>query len=163
MRIFIYTNTRDDFYYEVLASLGPLGAMPVDTISEADATIVLGGDGSTLAAARSGVKGPVVVINTGHLGFLTSSSKEHYKETIANLVAGTYTLTERHLLDVDMVYSAPSQADPGSRLLALNDVVIAKAALSKLVKVAVYAVQDGREPELVSEYRADGLVISTPT
>lgn len=131
----------------------------VDTAAEADCSVVLGGDGTVLSAARQGLKSPVIVVNTGHLGFLTSADPSNFKEVLLDFFTlpeedrwKFYKRTTRHMLDV---------AINDDSYLALNDVTVKNFAF-KLGKVAVYA-DDGTGEELVSEYRADGLIVATPT
>jgi len=168
---YIFSLKQDDFYASVRGYLQSNGVWcgPMD---KANFTVVLGGDGSVLGAGRQGVPNPVIVINTGHLGFLTSSAKENYQETLARFLQGSYTLTKRRTLRVRVAAFSPTAAP--SDYDAVNEVVIAKNQLSKLVKVAVYVSDRDDEwtdpsgfrlskAELLSEYRADGLIVSTPT
>ena len=170
---YIFSMQHDDFYHEVVSHLtltyGIECTSSLPPFSPPDFTVVLGGDGSVLAAGRQGAPNPVLVVNTGHLGFLTSTGKENYREAIKRFVQGSYTLTKRHSLtvkvwpvrfgSVDTVLPKPQE------FFAVNEVVVARNSLSKLVKVAVYVqdANDVRYQELVSEYRADGLIVSTPT
>lgn len=160
----IVSQKQDYFYHEVVAYLASLGVkeLAIDNYTaNADFTVVLGGDGTVLAAGRKSLVNPFVVINTGHLGFLTSSDMENYQDTLLRFLQGSYTLTKRHTLRVQVMAFSPTAVP---RFFdALNEVVIAKNQLSKLVKVAVYVYQDNDGGELVSEYRADGLIVSTPT
>lgn len=163
MRAFLYAKDPDSFFSEVKNFLENLGVTCIfehpKTLNEgADFSVVLGGDGTVLAAGRAFVPNPVIVVNTGHLGFLTSSSKENYQETLTRFLEGRYTLTKRHTLTVTV---RRYLKDP-LEFYALNEVVVAKNQLSKLVKVAV-KVKDGLKYESISEYRADGLIVSTPT
>lgn len=155
-RFFIYSMQKDEFFRTIADLFTSLGATIVDTIAESEGTIVLGGDGAVLGASRAGVKSPMVIINTGHLGFLTSSSKDDYHKAIINFLTGKYKTTKRQMLLV-------SQENDPEEIGALNDIVIRKALLSGLVRLSVYASQEGSDEELVSEYRADGLIVSTPT
>lgn len=155
-RFYIYSMKKDEFFQTIAELFTSLGAIIVPTIAESEGTIVLGGDGSLLGAARAGVKSPILVINTGHLGFLTSSSKDDYHKAIVNFLTGKYTTTKRQMLIV-------TQEGSSEEIGALNDIVVRKALLSGLVRLSVFASQSDQDEVLVSEYRADGLIISTPT
>lgn len=163
---YIFSKEQNDFYREVISFLTTYGIEcvngPYEDANHADFTVVLGGDGSVLAAGRQDVPNPIVVINTGHLGFLTSSGKENYQDTLKHFLRGSYTLTKRRTLRVQVEgfsESAPTMYN------AVNEVVIAKNQLSKLIQLRVYIMErdDPTYQELVSEYRADGLIIATPT
>jgi len=139
-------------------------ALPATFIDYPDFTVVLGGDGTVLAAGRTGAPNPLLVINTGHLGFLTSTGMSNYREAIKSFLEGSYTLTKRRTLHVGVAPFSPTS----NRIIeynAVNEVVIAKAQLSKLVTVGVYIMDtmNVAYQELVAEYRADGLIVSTPT
>ena len=154
-RLFIYSMQKDAFYQTIADLFTSLGAAIVSTIAESEGTIVLGGDGTVLGASRAGVKSPMLIINTGHLGFLTSSSKDDYHKAIINFITGKFTTTKRQMLVVSQ--------DGEEEIGALNDIVIRKAVLSGLVKVSVFASQGDQDEVFVSDYRADGLIVSTPT
>jgi NAD+ kinase len=134
----------------------------VHEAEDADFTIVLGGDGTVLGAARKGVHSPVIIINTGNLGFLstcseslTTSAYEAAIETIDRVLLGEFTVTTRHLLHVTL-------ADE-SEYMALNDVVVQPMHMNKLVKLALYGIDNVDDEVLICEYRSSGLIISTPT
>jgi Predicted sugar kinase len=160
MTAYIFSQEKNKFYDEVVSFLSSQGIECVTSTANADFTVVLGGDGSVLGAGRQGVPNPIVVINTGHLGFLTSSGKENYQDTLKHFLEGNYTLTKRRTLRVQMV--CPISIE---RYNAVNEVVITKNQLSKLIQLKVYIMErdDPTYKELVSEYRADGLIVATPT
>jgi len=140
------------------------GCEVVATSEEASFSIVLGGDGTVLAAARAGLASPAVIINTGHLGFLTSSnndaSAKQLIHTILNEAGYTPVCTNRLMLDVKV-----SQGS-GSDLCyhAVNDIVLTKNGLAKLTTCRVsIAEPPDYDHTLLSEYRADGLIVATPT
>ena len=111
-----------------------MSTLPDNFIDYPDFTVVLGGDGTVLAAGRKSLANPFVVINTGHLGFLTSSDKENYQDTLLRFVQGSYTLTKRRTLRVRVPAFRPTEAP---RMFdAVNEVVVKHP--SKLVMVAVY-------------------------
>jgi NAD+ kinase len=120
-----------------------------------DLVVVLGGDGTILAVARRYAGGaPILGVNLGHLGYLTEVPREELYPALLEILAGRYALEERSLLEVRHTRADGASAD----YLALNDVVINKTALSRIIELHVAV--DGRT---VSKYRADGLVVSTPT
>jgi NAD+ kinase len=163
------TKEKDLFYRQVLTALDYFGVQAVEELPEnfldmPELTVVISGDGGVLAAGRAGAPNPMMVINTGHLGFLTSADKENYQEALKAFLEGRYTLTKRRTLRVQVAEFRPT-AEP--RIFsAVNDVVIAKAQLSKLVRVKVHVYENSTDVsrrELLTEYRADGLIVSTPT
>lgn len=157
-KFFVFSHKRDDFYEEVVSYLKSIDSFTQQP-KEADFSIVLGGDGTVLAAAREVNDCPLLAINTGHLGFLTTSSKDCYTKTIVDVLNGKYSTTTRTLLDVSLPDEAPMNA--------LNDIVIhpnAPNGIPKLIKLAVYVKLAGHKKlNLLSEYRASGLIVSTPT
>lgn len=118
--------------------------------------VVLGGDGTLLAAARSVAKQkvPVLGVNLGSLGFLTEVPLEELYTTLDGIDAGHYSVEERSMVHCEVVRE-------GSRVAtfdALNDVVVGKATISRLNHCKVYI--DG---EFVSSYKTDSLIVSSPT
>jgi len=120
-----------------------------------DLVVVLGGDGTILSVARRYAGGPPILgVNLGHLGFLTEVAREELYPALVEILSGRFDLEERSLLEVRL-----ERGDGSTRtFLALNDAVIAKTALSRIIELSVKV--DGRS---VSRYRSDGLVVSTPT
>jgi NAD+ kinase len=124
--------------------------------AQVDLVVVLGGDGTLLSMARAvgdlGV--PLLGVNLGGLGFLTATTLEEMLPALEALLAGRMAADERMMLTTRVVRN-------GQRLCeyaALNDVVITKAAMSRIIDLAVSV-----EGQHATEYRADGLIISTPT
>lgn len=117
---------------------------------------VFGGDGTFLYAARlvgsSGV--PLLGINLGSLGFLAEVKLEEMHAAFERLLDGHYRLEERVFLDVEVF----RQEHQLAQYLALNDAVINKGALARIIELEVWV-----NSELVTITRADGLIISTPT
>ncbi len=129
---------------------------PEELVSAVDVVAVVGGDGTFLHAARlvggSGV--PLLGINLGSLGFLTEVKREEINLALERLLAGQYRLEERVLSDVTVL----RQKNQLAHYLALNDAVINKGALARIIELEVWV-----NSELVTTTRADGLIISTPT
>ena len=124
---------------------------------EIDALLTLGGDGTLLRGARLVAKLdiPILGVNLGRLGFLTSSSVKGLERALRNLAAGRFEAERRMALDVRAITSAGKQK---GRWIALNDVVLHKGGFARVVRLQVSA-----NGEAVATYAADGIVISTPT
>ncbi len=121
-----------------------------------DAVVVLGGDGTLLRAVQQVASEdiPVLGVNLGSLGFLTEITMHEVEAALQTLVAGTYAYSWRSLLSARLVHNGSSEVHEG-----LNDVTIAKAAtVSRIVEFTV-SVGD----QFVSDFRADGLIVSSPT
>jgi NAD+ kinase len=127
-----------------------------DLPGQVDALIVLGGDGTLLSMARAvgdlGV--PILGVNLGGLGFLTATTLEEMLPALEALLAGGMAVEERVMLAARLVRGGQTVSEH----IALNDVVITKSAMSRIIDLAVSV--DGRH---ATAYRADGLIISTPT
>jgi len=117
-----------------------------------DACCVIGGDGTLLGVVKEAAHAqvPVIGVNRGSLGFLTTFSAEEARTHFSALLAGGYRIGQRALLDCS--------TGPGLHDLALNDVVIKDEVNSRLVRLEVFAGE-----ELVTDYYCDGLIFSTPT
>jgi NAD+ kinase len=117
----------------------------------ADACCVIGGDGTLLGAARAAALAgvPIIGVNCGTLGFLTTFSADEARECFPSIMGGGFRIDSRTMLE--------ASAASGPRVLALNDVLI-KSQSSRLVRLEVFA-----DDELVTEYVCDGLIFSTPT
>ena len=120
-----------------------------------DLVVVLGGDGSLLSVARRLVGGaPILGVNLGTLGFLTEINRSELYPTLLQVLAGRFGLEERALLEIQLERSGKLIRE----FRALNDAVVAKSALSRILQLALHV--DGH---LVARYRSDGLIVSTPT
>ena len=124
--------------------------------AQVDLLIVLGGDGTLLSAARAlgSHKVPILAVNLGGLGFLTSVTLDELYPLLEQVVAGKHRTSERMMLDASILRGG----QPAERQCALNDAVANKAALSRMLDFDVHV--DGNH---VGRYRADGLVVATPT
>ena len=124
--------------------------------TDMDAIIVLGGDGTLLRAARLvGELGvPIVGINLGSLGFLTEVRVDERTAALEAMLDGRYGIEERGMLQIEVSRDGSAL----SRYLALNDAVINKGALSRLIELEI---RIGEQPAIFT--RSDGLIISTPT
>jgi NAD+ kinase len=121
-----------------------------------DLAIVIGGDGTMLAAARNLVRHhvPVVGVNQGRVGFMTDIGHEDMRNGIGAILDGKGTLEERALLDAEIRRNGETVL----RTLALNEAVLGKGAEARLIEFEVAL--DG---EYVYTLRADGLIVATPT
>ena len=121
-----------------------------------DLVVVLGGDGTLLAVARTvGPAAPILGVNLGTLGFLTEISRGELYPSLVQVLAGRFRVEERSLFDVEL------QRSGGGALQSyqvLNDAVITKSALARIIELTLQI--DGH---LIARFRADGLIISTPT
>jgi len=126
--------------------------LPAGWFRGCDACCVIGGDGTLLGAVREAARSglPIIGVNQGSLGYLTTFSADEARQQFAALLGGDYGLAHRALLEC--------KVGPGRRDLALNDVLIKDTVNSRLVRLEVFA--DG---ELVTDYYCDGLLFSTPT
>ncbi len=121
-----------------------------------DLAVVLGGDGTMISAARllQNRDVPVLGINYGSLGYITEFRIEELYDALDTVLVGNYELDKRVTLDVTHMRHGKEL----SKNRVLNDVVINKAALARIINIE--ATLDGL---YVNDFRADGLIISTPT
>lgn len=122
----------------------------------ADLYVVLGGDGTLLSVARSIAEHPrpILGVNLGGLGFLAEIGPEEAHEVLGEVLSGHFDLEERMSLEVALVRGRRTIA----RQKVLNDVVINKTALAR-----IFGMNLKLDGHFVSVYRADGLIVSTPT
>jgi NAD+ kinase len=144
---------------EETANCLPNGAKGLTRQKVADSSqllLVLGGDGTLLAAARlAAPRGiPVLPINMGSLGFLTNFTLQELHPALDNTLEGRFSLSERVLITVDL--ERAGKIIDTQRVL--NEVVINKGALARMIELEL--IIDG---DFVCRYRADGLIIATPT
>jgi len=125
-------------------------------VSRVEMIIVLGGDGTLLSVARQvvGHEIPILGVNLGGLGFLTQTSLEELYRVLDRVIQGEYQVDKREVLSAAVLR--------GERKLAqynvLNDAVINKGALARIIDLEVTI--DGEE---ITTFKADGLILSTPT
>ena len=144
----------------VLASLPP--GRPTTTRDQlpkaCDVIVVMGGDGTLIGMAgriaHAGVDVPIVGVNFGSLGFLTEITLPELYPTLEAVLAGKASMEERMMLHAQTIRRGQVAAER----FVLNDVVITRAALSRIVELSVSV--DGQR---VMKVRADGLIVATPT
>src|SRR5215471_8715220 len=124
--------------------------------TKADLAVVVGGDGTLLAAARflSDRQVPIVAINYGSLGFLTEVTLDGMYPALERVHAGEFVAEQRMMIDVQISRAGERLAE----YRALNDVVINKGTLSRMIELEARV-----DDQYVSRFRADGLIVSTPT
>lgn len=163
-KVLILGNRQKDAVLEAVDHIEPWlahrAAVRVDLnaereLDEVDFAVVLGGDGSVLRAARRlaprGV--PLLGLNAGKFGFLTEATLDEFREVLADVLEGSYELSERMMFRCVLERDGESIVD----VYALNDAVISRTALSRIITIDFRV--DG---ELVTTYRADGLIVATP-
>lgn len=121
-----------------------------------ECVLVLGGDGTLLQAARELLQRhiPLLGINLGTLGFLTSAEKSELPKCLDSVLDDSCSIDERMMLE-GVAYHGSEKIQMN---IALNDVIIARAGFSRLVELKIYV-----NGELLSIYNADGIIVSTPT
>lgn len=122
----------------------------------ADLVIVLGGDGTLISVARLMVdrEVPIVGVNLGSLGFLTEITLAEMYPVLEDCLSGNLHISDRMMLQADIV----RQGSPIASYRVLNDVVINKGALARIIELEAHS--DGA---FLSRFRADGLIVSSPT
>lgn len=132
--------------------------MPVDDIyAVVDFLVVLGGDGTVLNVARNAsIRNiPLIGINLGNLGYLTDVEKSESRDALEKVLKGDYKREKRMMIEA---FVSPSINKEHSISAALNDVCISKSTNCKLIELDIYV-----NGEYIDKYRADGVIISTPT
>ncbi|HLM01953.1 MAG TPA: NAD(+)/NADH kinase [Pyrinomonadaceae bacterium] len=139
------------------AEICPLEEVGVEEFqAKADLIVVLGGDGTMIAAARllGRREIPVLGINYGSLGYLTEFRIEEMFAAMENILAGRYEIDRRVMLEAEHWRDA-GKLDSGR---VLNDVVINKSVLARIIEIEVKL-----NRQYVNSFRADGLIVATPT
>jgi NAD+ kinase len=142
------------------AALVPEGKVGVfrkpDLPGQVDLIVVLGGDGTLLAMARlvGDLGVPILGVNLGGLGFLTALTVDELLPALEAHLRGDLVIEERMMLSA----AVTRQGERLAEHVALNDVVIMKSAMSRIIRLDVAV-----DRQFATGYRADGLIISTPT
>ncbi|HET9982006.1 MAG TPA: NAD(+)/NADH kinase [Longimicrobiales bacterium] len=126
---------------------------------EMDLLLTLGGDGTLLRGARlvAPFHTPVLGVNLGYLGFLTSISPAELEGSLERVLTGQYWLDVRMTLEARVEGAG---RDAGAPYVALNDAVLHKGGFARAIRLAVRVGPDGEE---VGAYSADGIILATPT
>jgi NAD+ kinase len=135
---------------DFIRSLG-MGAVFEDVYSRSDAVIVLGGDGSVLRAAPEAAAAgvPLMGVNMGNLGFLTDVGRIGAEEAILRLKSGDFRVEKRAMLSASVM---------GADYQALNDVCAVNTRVTGLVELELLV-----NDERIDTFRADGVIVATPT
>ena len=135
---------------KIVASLDPL------SVGTADLCVVVGGDGTLLAAARlmADRQLPILAINHGALGFLTEVTLEEMYSALERVIGGEFATDHRMMMRVSIERRGAIVAS----YQALNDVVINKGTLSRIIELEARV-----NGQYVTRFRSDGLILSTPT
>ena len=125
--------------------------------AQLDGLVTLGGDGTLLRGARflDGRDIPILGVNLGRLGFLTSCQSGDFEAALRNLASGDYVAQPRMALSAKVIDQA---GQPRKQWRALNDFVLHKGGFARVVRLNVFV-----DDESIGTYAADGIVISTPT
>ena len=143
----------ENFELEEIVVFNSFEAKSQNSLNELDLIVVLGGDGTLLSVAREVSKKndtPIFGINIGNLGFLSGTEISDIDTAIQKLKNEEYSIDNRMMLDCNIGKDNIENA--------LNDIVVARGTLSRMVKFEVYV--DGK---LYSTFKGDGLIVATPT
>jgi NAD+ kinase len=134
-----------------ILNVPPLDGVPLTFL------LTLGGDGTLLRGARmlQGRETPVLGVNLGRVGFLTTATREQLELSLDALVSGGYMVERRLALAASII---GSDGVARSQQLALNDVVVHKGGVARVIRMSIVI-----EGEEVGPYSADGIIIATPT
>lgn len=123
---------------------------------EADLAVILGGDGAILSVARRLGRNqlPAIGVNLGKFGFLAEVSAQQFRERLDDILAGRYRISSR----MRLACTLHRAGEPAVEHVALNDAVISRGALSRLVAIGLAI--DGMR---TTTYNGDGVIVSTPT
>ncbi len=144
----------DESFQTLLPGLS--GYVTNETKNAYDLILVLGGDGTLLSVAEKAAKDniPLLGINLGHVGFLSQIEKNEIEESLNKLLAGEYTIEERIMLRGTLTRANGEVLSFDS----LNDIVVSRSMSTRLIELSVCI-----NGELVDDYKADGMIIATPT
>lgn len=153
------TDRRIDVRYDeqTAAYAGIDGGLPRDKVPQGtQLMVVLGGDGTLLSAARAvgGREVPIFAVNLGGLGFLTAITTEEVYAELERALKGEHRIARRRMLSCEVLRGEGRVA----AYEALNDVVITKAHIARMIDLETRV-----DNHFVCAYKADGLIVSTPT
>ena len=136
---------------------GTKNGLPRESVPEGvQLLIVLGGDGTLLSAARA-LKGrdiPLFAVNLGNLGFLTANTVDELYPQLERVLAGQYDVSRRRMLHTEVWRGGHCACN----YEALNDITLAKADIARIINLEVHV-----DDRFMCLYKADGLIVSTPT
>ena len=127
-----------------------------ENLSGVDLAISLGGDGTLLSCARmlAPRNVPILAVNMGDFGFITEVSKSEFRETWDKLMEGRLGVSERLMLSVDV----QRQGTAAASFLGLNEAVIGIKGISRMIRLKIFM-----SDTYMGRYRADGVIVATPT
>ncbi len=120
--------------------------------------ISIGGDGTTLRAARFARGVPILAVNLGSMGFLTTSEPDELLDSVDKIVAGGYQVMERMGLEIVSITGDTEVSDDWGYPVALNEISVEKKDPHRLVEIEVLV-----DSTRLTTYRADGVLVATPT
>jgi NAD+ kinase len=140
--------------------IGATPTEPHEFTRRAELIVVLGGDGTLLGVARhiGQRESPILGVNLGGLGFLTEVTTEEALATLARVLSGDFEVDRRIMLEAEVRRSEGDGRIPNECFRALNDVVIVKRTNGRMLDLNIVA-----DHTPLSSYRADGLIVATPT
>ncbi len=155
VEVLVYSTFYDDLNQKMALDKSLKTYSTHEDISDANYLFGIGGDGTLLKAVTfvRATKIPILGINTGRLGFLTSINTEEIDNAIDDVLAGDYDLDTRTLLSLETENNLFGEVN-----YALNEITLQKKDTSSMVTIQVYLGDD-----FLNSYWADGLIISTPT
>ncbi len=152
----------EEEFYQLLSTSGKLEKYTLFNSekgldSSFDMFVSFGGDGTVLRAITyvQDLNIPIVGVNTGRLGFLSTFKKEDVRKVVKEFIAGEYTIVERSLLEVS---TKPKLKEFESLNFALNEVTVSRKDTTSMITVETYL-----NNEYLTSYWADGLIVATPT
>lgn len=147
-------------YEDAIHPLVGEGAASLDP-EELDLLLTLGGDGTLLRGARmvAGLDVPILGINLGHLGFLTSVPEDEIEAGLGRIMSGDYVLDHRFTLEATIFHE---DGEEGDRFLALNDFVLHQRGVARMTRLDLFVGTDGALEEIGS-FSGDGVILATPT
>lgn len=155
MKFGIFVNSEKEFSFKVTKEIMEIAQKfnvkceVADSKEEYDFIVSLGGDGTFLAANRTFLGTPIFGINLGHLGFLAEAEIKDIGKVVTKLINKEYRVEERGLLEAIV---------NDKKMIALNDIVISRINVARLLELNLKF--NGKR---VDNYKADGLIIATPT
>ena len=132
------------------------GSIPDAALRDVDLAISLGGDGTLLSCARACVHGgiPILAVNLGTFGFITEVSKTEWRAAYEKFISGKLGISRRVMIEASVMRGK----DVICSLTGLNDAVVGSSGISRLIELKLFLANS-----YVGRYRADGVIISTPT
>lgn len=132
-----------------------VGCRLSELTSSSDLVVVLGGDGTLLSVTHGPINGtPILGINMGTLGFLTEHPAEQLFPMLSAAIEGRVTLERRERLEV----TVHTPGEPATTHPVLNEMVINKSAVARMLVLSMHV-----DDQFVSRFKADGLIVATPT